>query len=441
MCIRDSGGGGSASSVEGRFPDISAEPVVLWSTPTHEMLGEMVDSWVDNVPDGFSLEQYLAESGWLQLFEMDDGAVVVRPAMHEWTSSRFYAYDVRSGSQRWSGTAIPEGAQASCVPTGSALTCLESSYRDSARLPWVNALHTVAGADGSVRASTDLPASEEMPTLSSLDGDILVATPDVGLIQVSRLSGRDHTERWSIDVGGDSLSEVSVSERGAALNVTHEGGSSQHLLVDPSTGEAVDLPAAQREGLHSAYAWYGDLLLGQQVPGFGEPGAATVQRFAADGEQLWSVRTDGGFARPQHVEPGAPVLTVTAAASPTIVTALHPVDGRELWTYVGRESYAHLVFATPDEVGVVDGERLVVLEATSGVERWSERSALDSVRISPQHLYGVERDGTVKAFRLSDGSTAWSLPPEDGLNEGYTRLVDIHGTVFVVRGDRLTAIG
>ena len=148
--------------------------------------------------------------------------------------------------------------------------------------------------------------------------------------------------------------------------------------------------------------------------------AANVTAFSLSGSKVFSVSTkpegqvgQGGYGGGLAAENGR----LYVANGYGVVTALDPQSGKAIWT----KSLGIPVRASPTAFGdrlyviTIDG-RFFALSGIDGTEAWSARGLPQTASLMSSASPAVDSDvvvvpypsGDIMAFKLSDGSTAWS---------------------------------
>lgn len=99
-----------------------------------------------------------------------------------------------------------------------------------------------------------------------------------------------------------------------------------------------------------------------------------------------------------------------------IVRAIDCATGAVLWEYLTDDLMSDLMlFATTERLLVVQGARLVALDASSGVVVWKatlEGASSAQGQLTRVEVHGdavlVSREGRLRAFALEDGRERWS---------------------------------
>ncbi|KJK55479.1 outer membrane protein assembly factor BamB family protein [Saccharothrix sp. ST-888] len=124
----------------------------------------------------------------------------------------------------------------------------------------------------------------------------------------------------------------------------------------------------------------------------------------------------------------------------TAVFAFSAETGRPVWIHqLAKEDWLWGVLPAPGDrlLGLAGAGALVSLKAADGSREWSVSVGEQfSVRgLGPEHVYASDRVGGMQAIRLGDGSTAWTITPEqsDSWRCLWAKAVD--GDVLLLRDD------
>ncbi|MFI7370532.1 PQQ-binding-like beta-propeller repeat protein [Actinoplanes sp. NPDC049668] len=156
--------------------------------------------------------------------------------------------------------------------------------------------------------------------------------------------------------------------------------------------------------------------------------------FHPDGRVLWSRNQPGELYPHRPLRAGPYLITASKSGCDVecdhnTVFAWHADDGRPAWSY--RLPGGYLSLAAAGHVAVRT-DTLTVLDAGTGERLWSRPAEAGGIAVDGTHVYVA--DGSLRAYRVADGSLAWT-----GEDAGYTAAYPSRYGIFATAGQRLAA--
>lgn len=154
---------------------------------------------------------------------------------------------------------------------------------------------------------------------------------------------------------------------------------------------------------------------------------------AASGEYRWSKELETASVTAPATIDGTVLTTINGT-----ITALDPSDGSVVWTSTEPADYCSPVAVSNGTAFAVmnssdDGQhRAVAVDIASGEQRWTVETGKvpAAPAVTDGVLYTGERENTVRASTVADGTEVWSTSLGD-LEPDPPKLTVAHGRVYV----------
>ena len=316
------------------------------------------------------------------------------------------AVDTTNGAVLWTVdlAGIVEGVDYSSsyyaqeIEGSNAVALYISTYGGADAAYVVIALDTETGAVLSRLASTE-PASG-----ASLDGDLVLATPDATgeSTRVARYSptGLAGDPEWSTDVDGSAYLTVGEgfvivqgSENGTVLNGSNGSAAGWGQDIDYTIGYAfVGSQLVRIETTESADRYRVEGWSTQGASSWSEP--LTVSYFELTDTALFSSEaSEGGYSGLQRVD---------------------PATGTAVWKEPFADSFDSVLGVQGDSVLLQRGGTIIiVLDRDTGDEKFRENPGNFAVAFEGSTLYYVPVAGALTAYKYSGPGEVWSLSLTD----------------------------
>lgn len=385
-------------------PDVTA---LAGAAPS--LISPLEETWRVDVPHGWSV--------------VDD---LLLTTVRDPAGLRVQAYDVASGSARWSlalpaGTTVaqcpvavdgPDGRLVACQALG-ALVPRPGPGRGAAQDP--GHLLLVSSADGTVHR--DVVLGFDHVGFGEVLGDLVTAHVAGGGVDVTRRDVTTDEVVWQVPVPLRDAQAVPATRLVTQDDAVLVTGPTTALL-DPADGRAVGVwQAVERRSHHTSRPEVTLAPHGFAVRTDGAARAATTSWYTPGGRLVGEF--DGAVSEPAATDGSAPEVVLLATSGWGALRGLDVRRGEALWSVDLDEG--HPVLRFEGHVVLAGRGLLRALDLRTGQELWrAGADALDDVQpvtdgtflLATGTALGVGR--SISAVSLRDGSLLWRTTMPDG---------------------------
>lgn len=317
--------------------------------------------------------------------------------------------DVSSGDVRWTVdlTEVIDNVDFSSsfyaidVP-GSDVIAVSASHTEADKDARYSVV-TLAKSDGALVSEFDSPG---VVSMVALDGDVVVASgePDgddttVARYEAAALDGKPSWEQR----GPESSFGVTITTLGSEfLQVL---GDDEGVVLQGASGNEADFGDDVDFAVEYAYA-------GDQLVRIDRSDDATrIEGWTTTGSSSWSDAVEADLAR---VVDDMIVIAEADGDSFADLTALDPSNGSPLWSEPWDGDFDGLYGVRDGSLLLASGSRLVMLDAASGVARFSQKLGDASALYEGSEAYYVATAEALTAYHYGAKGQRWSIELSDG---------------------------